>query len=54
MKVCPTCGTEYGDEAAFCSRDRAPLQPAGGGSAPGLVGQLVAERYKVERRIGEG
>lgn len=54
MKVCPTCGTEYGDEAAFCSRDRAPLQPAGGGSAQGLVGQLVAERYKVERRIGEG
>ena len=54
MKVCPVCGTEYGDDAAFCSRDRSSLRPAAAGSNPGLVGQLVGERYQVERRLGEG
>ncbi len=54
MKLCPICDTEYGDDAAFCSRDRSPLQPAGPGTSKGLLGQLVAERYQVERRIGEG
>ena len=54
MKVCPVCGTEYGDDAAFCSRDRSPLMLADSGKASGLVGQLIGERYQVERRIGEG
>ena len=54
LKVCPVCGTEYGDEAAFCSRDRSPLRTAGGPEPAGLIGQLVGERYQVERRIGEG
>ena len=54
MKVCPVCGTEYGDDAAFCSRDRSPLALADSGKASGLVGQLIGERYQVERRIGEG
>ena len=50
MKVCPTCGEEYGDEAAFCARDRSPLKSPGGG----LIGQLLADRYQIERKIGEG
>jgi len=54
LKVCPVCGTEYGEEAAFCSRDRSPLRPAASGTAPGLVGQLLGDRYHIERRIGEG
>ena len=54
MKVCPVCGTEYGEDAAFCSRDRSSLRPVTGGSSPGLVGQLIGERYQVERRLGEG
>ena len=54
MKVCPVCGTEYGMEAAFCSRDRSPLRTVGGEELPDLVGQLVGERYQVERRLGEG
>jgi tRNA A-37 threonylcarbamoyl transferase component Bud32 len=52
VKVCPACGAEYAEDAAFCARDRTPLQPAE--SHPGLVGQIVAERYQVERRLGEG
>lgn len=54
MKVCPICGTEYGDDAAFCSRDRSSLRPASEGKSSGLVGQLIGERYQVERRLGEG
>ena len=54
MKVCPVCGTEYGDDAAFCSRDRSSLRPAVAGTNPGLIGQLIGERYQVERRLGEG
>jgi serine/threonine-protein kinase len=52
VKVCPACGAEYAEDAAFCARDRTPLQPAE--SRPGLVGQIVGERYQVERRLGEG
>ena len=54
MKVCPVCGTEYGDDAAFCSRDRSSLRPVAAGNNPGLIGQLVGERYQVERRLGVG
>lgn len=52
MKVCPACGAEYAEDAAFCARDRTPLLPAE--SRPGLVGQVVGDRYQVERRLGEG
>jgi hypothetical protein len=52
VKVCPACGAEYAEDAAFCARDRTPLHPAE--SRPGLVGQIVGERYQVERRLGEG
>jgi len=54
VKVCPVCGTEYGDEAAFCSRDRSSLRPVAAESSAGLVGQLIGERYQVERRLGQG
>ena len=54
MKVCPACGTEYSDEAAFCSLDRSPLRMTGDQKPAGLVGQLIGERYQVERRLGEG
>ncbi len=50
MKLCPACGAKYGDEAVFCARDRAALAPASGG----LIGQLIGERYQIERKLGEG
>jgi serine/threonine-protein kinase len=56
VKVCPTCNTEFGDDAAFCSHDRSPLWPSGRADrdTEDLVGRVVGERYQVERRIGAG
>ncbi len=52
MKICPACGTEYDDHAAFCSRDRSALRPKEGGG--GLTGQVLGERYRIDRKLGEG
>ncbi|HEX5074589.1 MAG TPA: protein kinase [Gemmatimonadaceae bacterium] len=51
-KVCPTCEKEYGDDVLYCSADGATLQSL----APGddLVGTVVADRYLITDKIGEG
>ena len=52
MKICPVCGTEFPDDQKFCSNDGSVLR----GAAPStdLVGQVVAERYHVVKKLGEG
>jgi serine/threonine protein kinase len=52
MKVCTACGAEYGDEVLFCQRDGTPLRKSG--AASDLVGQVVADRYHITRKLGEG
>jgi eukaryotic-like serine/threonine-protein kinase len=52
MKVCTACGTEYGDEVLFCQRDGTPLRPSG--ASADLVGQVIAERYHIQKKLGEG
>jgi serine/threonine-protein kinase len=52
MKVCTTCGAEYGEEKLFCERDGTPLRKSG--AAGDLVGQVIAERYHITRKLGEG
>jgi serine/threonine-protein kinase len=53
QNVCPTCGTEYGPEHELCPQDGArlgaPVPPA-----DPLIGQVLADRYRVLRSIGEG
>lgn len=51
-KVCPQCGTEYELDQRFCPKDGSGLRSAGG--AKDLVGQLIAERYHVMKKLGEG
>ena len=52
MKLCPVCSTEFPDEVKFCPNDGATLRSA----APlsDLVGQVVADRYHVVKKLGEG
>ena len=51
-KLCPQCGTEYDDEQRFCPRDGSTLRRRD--AAADLVGQIVADRYHVIRKLGEG
>src|SRR4051812_39072145 len=50
-KVCPQCGTEYETAARFCPSDGTSLRPKGSDS---LIGRVMAERYHILKRIGEG
>ena len=51
-KVCPRCGTEYPANARFCETDGTALRFAGGGSD--LEGSIVADRYHILKKLGEG
>jgi eukaryotic-like serine/threonine-protein kinase len=48
MRECPKCDTCYSDEVANCPTDGTPTRH----SLPGP--QTIADRYKLERRIGRG
>jgi eukaryotic-like serine/threonine-protein kinase len=50
-KVCPQCGNEYETSARFCPTDGTSLRPKGSDS---LIGRVMAERYHILKRIGEG
>ena len=52
MKVCPVCSTEYPDDVKFCPNDGQTLRSAA--PANDLVGQVVADRYHVVKKLGEG
>ena len=51
-KVCPQCGTEYETVDRFCPRDGSPLRPKAGNDP--LVGRVIAERYLIIAKLGEG
>ena len=52
MKICPVCSTQYPDDVRFCPSDGQTLRAA---SPPDdLVGQVVADRYHVLKKVGEG
>ncbi len=52
MKVCATCDAEYADTERFCPRDGTALRSRG--QSADLVGSVIAERYHVLRKLGEG
>lgn len=52
MRVCPVCSTEYADDVKFCPRDGQTLRSVNPGAD--LVGQVVADRYHVMKKLGEG
>ena len=51
-KICPQCSAEYALDQRFCPLDGSTLKTQGG--ADDLVGSVVADRYYVLRKLGEG
>ena len=51
-RVCPQCGTEYPANARFCETDGTALRNIT--PAADLVGAIIADRYCVLRKLGEG
>ena len=51
QKTCPQCGNTYDAEQRFCPRDGSTLRAPPGSD---LVGSIVADRYLIIKRIGEG
>ena len=52
MKNCPVCGKEYPDNVKFCPVDGSTLRAKSPTSD--LVGQVVADRYHIIKKLGEG
>ncbi|HJU90257.1 MAG TPA: serine/threonine-protein kinase [Gemmatimonadaceae bacterium] len=50
-KICPQCGTNYENDQRFCPRDGASLKGKAGAD---LVGLVIADRYLIVRKLGEG
>ena len=51
-RVCPQCGETFGPEHRFCPRDGTALRAKE--PTEDLVGQVIAERYHVLSKLGEG
>ncbi|MFL5605758.1 MAG: protein kinase domain-containing protein [Gemmatimonadaceae bacterium] len=52
-KICPTCSAEYPVSERFCPKDGTALRAQTVGGTD-LVGSVIAERYHVLRKLGEG
>ncbi len=51
-KICPRCGEAYDATVDFCAKDGTRL--VRGGQTGDLIGTVIAERYRIVSRIGEG
>src|SRR5216684_767818 len=52
VKICPVCATEYRDDVRFCPNDGQTLRSSG--PTQDLVGQVLADRYHIMKKLGEG
>jgi hypothetical protein len=52
MKICPACSREFGAELGFCPHDGSALR--GSRTEDGFLSQIIAERYYILKRLGEG
>lgn len=50
MKACPKCGTEYPDSTTLCPADGVALEK----TDDSLLGQILANKYRIEERLSEG
>ncbi|MBK9030128.1 MAG: protein kinase [Myxococcales bacterium] len=59
MKVCPKCGTQYGDDANFCTNDAGRLVAMAASApaaapAPAAAANLIGGRFELGARVGGG
>lgn len=54
MKVCPECHREYDDSVQFCIADAAKLLIVGGPDEDPFLHQVIANKYRIEKKLGEG
>jgi len=52
VKTCPVCAREFPDTVKFCPNDGQTLRAKG--PLADLVGQVVADRYHIIKKLGEG
>ncbi|MDP3772841.1 MAG: protein kinase [Gemmatimonadales bacterium] len=52
MKTCPVCGRDFPDNVKFCPNDGQTLRAKS--ASADLVGQVVADRYHITKKLGEG
>jgi len=52
VKLCPTCGREFPDNVKFCPNDGQTLRAKA--ASADLIGQVVADRYHILKKLGEG
>ena len=52
MKHCPVCGKEFPDNVKFCPNDGSTLRAKS--PTADLVGQVIADRYHIIKKLGEG
>jgi hypothetical protein len=52
VKHCPVCGKEYPDNVKFCPVDGSTLRAKS--PTADLVGQVIADRYHIIKKLGEG
>src|SRR6476659_4142922 len=50
MKACPKCGAEYPDANTLCPADGVALEK----TDDSLLGQILAEKYRIDERLSEG
>ena len=53
MKTCTTCGREWSGDHTFCPHDGTVLR-APDSDVSDLVGTVIAERYLIKKKLGEG
>jgi eukaryotic-like serine/threonine-protein kinase len=54
MKTCPQCGRIYEGPVEACTEDRMPLIDDAAAALDPLLGRLLADRYRLVQKIGQG